>query len=438
MTIAVPYSWLKQVPASLLKKEEVPVFGYSPPFPWTELAEQVGKSLQLRDLTIAPREWQIRSEQELLQGLGKAPFIQCIELAPLLGAAWFVMPENEIERLISYLLTKKDETTNLIAPEYRRGLIEFIALELSNGFRNMEYGREFSPTLGSAELNSHQPTSLYCQEISITLDALPFTARMIFSEELRHAWQQRFSERTVNNHISIVLAEKLSLILHLEAGRSFPLSRQEWSDIQIGDFLLLAQASIDPSKDKGRVMLTLDGRPLYRARLKDGNIKILEFPLYHEVESTMATTHDADKFDESGEFDYEPEESYAEGMEDSFLEEADESFAEGITATESEAETSQEETASTKGEANTPEVSEEPPAAPKPISVADLPITVVVEVGRLQMTVRKLLELQTGDLLELDLDPDNAVDLVVNGNVIGKGELLKIGETLGVRILDKL
>ncbi|MBA3604201.1 MAG: type III secretion system cytoplasmic ring protein SctQ [Parachlamydiaceae bacterium] len=72
-----------------------------------------------------------------------------------------------------------------------------------------------------------------------------------------------------------------------------------------------------------------------------------------------------------------------------------------------------------------------------PLSIADIPMTVVVEVGRVQISVQKLMDLEPGNLLELNIHPENGVDLVVNGVVIAKGELLKIGDSLGVRILDK-
>jgi len=52
------------------------------------------------------------------------------------------------------------------------------------------------------------------------------------------------------------------------------------------------------------------------------------------------------------------------------------------------------------------------------------------------MTVQTLLDLNPGNLLELDVHPESGVDLVVNGSRIGKGELLQIGDTLGVRILE--
>lgn len=74
---------------------------------------------------------------------------------------------------------------------------------------------------------------------------------------------------------------------------------------------------------------------------------------------------------------------------------------------------------------------------PTAISLNEIPLNVVIEVGRMQISVQKFLDLQPGNLLELGIHPENGVDLVVNGNVIGKGELIKIGDSLGVRIIDK-
>ena len=83
---------------------------------------------------------------------------------------------------------------------------------------------------------------------------------------------------------------------------------------------------------------------------------------------------------------------------------------------------------------------EEPVAAQplpqKPVKVDEIPLEIVVEAGRFQMTAQKLLELQPGSLINLEIHPEQGVDLVVNGTCIAKGELLKVGETLGVRILD--
>lgn len=69
-------------------------------------------------------------------------------------------------------------------------------------------------------------------------------------------------------------------------------------------------------------------------------------------------------------------------------------------------------------------------------SPQDIPLNIVVEVGRLQMSVKTLMELKPGNLLDLHVHPETGVELVVNGTRVGKGELLQIGDTIGVRILE--
>lgn len=71
------------------------------------------------------------------------------------------------------------------------------------------------------------------------------------------------------------------------------------------------------------------------------------------------------------------------------------------------------------------------------VAVQEIPLHVVVEAGRLKMSLQQLLDLQPGNLLELGVTPESGVNLVVEGKVIGRGELIRVGEALGVRILEK-
>ena len=71
------------------------------------------------------------------------------------------------------------------------------------------------------------------------------------------------------------------------------------------------------------------------------------------------------------------------------------------------------------------------------IKVQEVPLHVVVEAGRLKMSLQQLLDLQPGNLLELGITPESGVNLTVAGKVIGRGELIRVGEALGVRILEK-
>lgn len=70
------------------------------------------------------------------------------------------------------------------------------------------------------------------------------------------------------------------------------------------------------------------------------------------------------------------------------------------------------------------------------LSPDQIPLSVSIELGRVQIPLSTLINLQKGNLLELGIQPEAGVDIVVQGKCIGKGELLKIGDTLGIRILD--
>lgn len=77
---------------------------------------------------------------------------------------------------------------------------------------------------------------------------------------------------------------------------------------------------------------------------------------------------------------------------------------------------------------------EEPSVEREQPSLEKLPIQLVVEVSRLKMTLEELIKLSPGSLLELPVAPEEGVDLVINGKKMGKGELVKMGDMMGLRI----
>lgn len=66
----------------------------------------------------------------------------------------------------------------------------------------------------------------------------------------------------------------------------------------------------------------------------------------------------------------------------------------------------------------------------------NVPLQVTVELGRSQRTVRDLLELNVGSILELDKLAGDPMDIMVNGRVLAKGEVVVIDEEFGVRITE--
>ena len=68
--------------------------------------------------------------------------------------------------------------------------------------------------------------------------------------------------------------------------------------------------------------------------------------------------------------------------------------------------------------------------------ILDVPLQVTVELGRTKKSIKDILELSNGSIVELDKLAGEPVDIHVNGKLLSKGEVVVIDENFGVRITD--
>lgn len=66
----------------------------------------------------------------------------------------------------------------------------------------------------------------------------------------------------------------------------------------------------------------------------------------------------------------------------------------------------------------------------------DIPLEVTVELGRRRMLLRDLLNLKKGSVLELEKEASEPFDILVNGQLVAKGEVVVQEDKLGIRILE--
>ncbi|MGY3713911.1 flagellar motor switch phosphatase FliY [Sutcliffiella cohnii] len=66
----------------------------------------------------------------------------------------------------------------------------------------------------------------------------------------------------------------------------------------------------------------------------------------------------------------------------------------------------------------------------------DIPLHLTVELGRTKRTVKDILDLSTGSIIELDKLAGEPVDILVNNKLIAQGEVVVIDESFGVRVTD--
>lgn len=63
-------------------------------------------------------------------------------------------------------------------------------------------------------------------------------------------------------------------------------------------------------------------------------------------------------------------------------------------------------------------------------------VRVSVSVGQREMSVKELFALKAGEVVELDRASNDPVDLFLDSKLIGRGELVVVGENFGIRILE--
>lgn len=66
----------------------------------------------------------------------------------------------------------------------------------------------------------------------------------------------------------------------------------------------------------------------------------------------------------------------------------------------------------------------------------DIPLQVTVELGRTKRSVKEILELSAGSIIELDKLAGEPVDILINNKLVAKGEVVVIEENFGVRVTD--
>jgi len=66
----------------------------------------------------------------------------------------------------------------------------------------------------------------------------------------------------------------------------------------------------------------------------------------------------------------------------------------------------------------------------------DIPLRLSVEVGSTSLRLADLMELNAGSIVELDRQSNELLDILVNGTLIAKGEVVTVGGKFGIRVVD--
>lgn len=394
--------WIKHIYSTLSEARQIPMWGSLPSFDWEVFSSGLSESLEIDDVAVSATapEW-INSEKLLtgLGSLGSKGSVEVMKVSDLAGQLLWIMSGEDREKLTSLLLSSSP-IKGFTDPRFQAGFYKYVMLEVMNCFEKIgSY-----PDLHPRQVEEDIYTENYCVvPVCIKIRGLAVWGKLAISAQLQGAIKSHYAEK-LPSLATHPLASDLDLSLKLQvANTTLPLSA--WQTVKNGDCILLDRCSYDPEQHKGSVSILLEETPVFRAKLKKNTLKILDYAFYYEEEKTMAD-------------DLTPDE---EPIEDDFTEEK--AF--------SESEEGQDHLWSEKNGSNVVSGSTE-----KLISSNEIPLTLVVEVDRIRMSLDKLLQLTPGNVLELAVRPEQGVHVTIGGKRVARAELIKLGDTLGIKILQ--
>lgn len=375
-----PANWIKHIESLLIQSQDIPTWGTIPSFPWKEFTEMLCTNLNIKDLKIFSGTIEWKDTTTLLTGLGRNPLQLALEFSPIQGSFSIVFPSEDFAKLSSWAIHPETANAGFSDPYLQKGFFRYLCIEALSAINHLQVFKGITPKIIDTSITKEKS---YCIDVAIEHEGTTIWGRVICPPLFQKNFKAHFMQDW-NFSIPSNLYQEVFLNLSLAAGET-TLSQDTWENLNEGDFVLLDHCSYYPKLKKGTFQLQLNHTPLFQVKAKEESMKILDYAHY---------------FKENNMSDENFEEPFTEPIEEDQMEAAP-----------------------------VEEAPEQPMLSPKKV-----PISLTIEVAKISLNLDKLLKLRPGNVLHLGIQPDNGVNLVSNGQCIGKGELVQIEDTIGVKI----
>jgi flagellar motor switch protein FliN len=373
MTNELPLAWARKVDAALRQLDRALLNGNAPRFDIPELSSLIASHFGAPSLTVELGDCSWCEAGEVKEGLGSDVVSVGISVTPLAGEVIWLMGRDDVAHITSWLMNGKTRGRPISSEVLQEGFYRYLVIEALDALQGLEPLKSFSLKINDNEENLEK--NAYCIDVKLSYERRSCWGCLVLSPRFLTSWQRHFASLRELFCLSPI-AKTLEVPLSICAG-TVVLSSAEWKKLKAGDFVLLDRGGYDPRHREGTAALTLGSTTLFHVHVKENKLKMLDYALVYEE---MMKNPSAPE-------NIEPESSMP---------------------------------------------AEEERAMP----IKELPLHVTVELARLRMTVDQLMKLSPGNFLELPIHPEQEVSLTVNGQKIGRAELVYLGEVLGIRILE--
>ena len=469
MAQTLPLDWVEEIKGELFAMGQAPILPPSPPFPLTSLSSQLEKTLGLKT------EIQIDDPKILSLSEVKAHLPQetsrlfSVALLPHTNPLYVLIGYQDLNQIAADLLSGDIQAASSLQGSLQESFYLFLGAAVLDAISSVNHFTDFSFRLLSTHVNLPESSpSFLTLPVTIKIREKNLSLLLLISKPLQIELKKH-SEKLEESFVrQSLVSPKINLVARLLL-ELVSLSLKEVEQLKTGSFLLLDKAHIDLSKQEAdlqivvgkraffaghavrdKVILTALAEPVEEIRKMENQPKpevpksaplaaptdqgkpvsaaLPKAPLQNkdpEAKQTLTSPVTAEKI--PPEVKPGPEEAkFFLGEDEEFFVE-DEALSKVLKEKHTGVETS------AVAKAPLEEVKADEAMTEK---MSDVSLQVEVVVGYLRLSVKDLLEMQVGGSYTIGGPISSHVDLLINGKRIAKGELLRSGDLLGVRILS--
>ncbi len=402
MTLSL--DWIEEIKQELFDLGQPPIVPQIPGLSLESVASKLSAQLGLA-LTLSLGDAKPVENSSLYAQMRVVAISLNAPAAPLFVA----IEQSNFEQIVSWLLSGDVAAAAQVKGSLQENFVQILTTATLQSIA--------LPSLSILSLEAKLPSEpMVTQALQISCGGKTAQITLLLTRSFRTHMEQQISAEGQRALQLSLPSSKIALAMRM-ALELVPLTADDLVHFTPGAFLRLERAG--PAEEQ-TVQLMLGRRAFFAAKAKGDKLRITA--VADPVEENRMTTPDPNQPPADNEklFRGEDEEFFVEDAElAKVLEQEGHAPA---TATPAKA---------------------APAAAPKPLAAAapkpivqptDVPIVAEVVIGYLRVTVGDLLQMGTGATYNLSQAISNNVDIVVGGKRIAKGELVKSGDLLGVRI----
>lgn len=423
MVAQVPLDWIEEIKQEIFALEAAPLLPPAPSFPVEALSKELHSRIGLA-ATIAVGSPKVINKEELKEQLSPTTSrLFSFALAPHTSPLYVLIGHEALNQLSAALLAGDLQAAVSLQSALQESFYLFLGAAMIDAVQATGYTKDYAPRLLSTAEGLKELSPMVSIPITVTCQERPLSLLLLIPPALQRSLKEQTRQKEEVVLRDAALSSKINLVARLLL-ELVPLHYSDIANLTVGSFLLLDKATTGAQTN---IQVVVGKRAFFAGKITGDKMTITALAEPLEEIKKM------NKPESPSPQPPAPEEKpgYFLGEDEEFFVE-DEELSKVLKEQETAAPTTPEAPAAEAPKAPL----QEPSAESAGTHITDVPLQVEVVVGYMRLSIKDLISMQVGGSYTLGSPISAHVDLLVNGKRIAKGELIKSGDVLGVRILS--